>query len=84
MVWQPGGAAAAGVPSGDTYARSLARFAAGICGRAREAILSRAARLLSAPVAPAYVPPPRLQPTVSSTATAPSGGSSFVYAPLIT
>ncbi|BDA45471.1 probable Bromodomain-containing protein 9 at N-terminal half [Coccomyxa sp. Obi] len=75
VLCQPGGAAAAGVPSGDTYARSLARFAAGICGRAREAILSRAARLLSAPVAPAYVPPPRVQPTVSSTTSAPTGSA---------
>lgn len=75
VLCQVGGGAAS-VPSGEAYARSLARFAAGICGRARDAVLSRAAHVLSAPVAPAYVapaPPPRVQqPTpTSAPSTAP-------------
>ena len=65
--------AAAGIPSGESYARSLARYAASVCGRAREAVLSRAARLLSAPVAPAYVAPPRVQLAPSSAPTASAG-----------
>ncbi len=82
VLCQAGGAIG-GVPSGETYARSLARFAAGVCGRAREAVLSRAARLLSAPVAPAYVAPARVQLAPASAPSAAAGAPrAAVDAPL--
>jgi hypothetical protein len=65
----------AAVPPVDAYARSLARFAAGMRnGRAKQAALARAAAALAAPKAPPAPPPaPVAPPPAPQPAAAPPG-----------